>query len=86
MTKQTAVEWLIEYCDRENWSIPNNIIAKAKEMEKEQIIEGFDEGQEYEYQYHINSAPKFDALTYYNETFKSEYDKTNSSRMVRSNN
>ena len=72
MTKQTAVEWLIEYCDRENWSIPNNIIAKAKEMEKEQIIEAFDEGQEYEYQYHINSAPKFDALTYYNETFKQQ--------------
>ena len=36
--KQTAVEWLLEYCDRENWSIPNNIIEQAKEMEKEQYI------------------------------------------------
>ena len=45
MTQQTAVEWLIEYCDRENWSIPNNIIAKAKEMEKEQIANAFDRGR-----------------------------------------
>ena len=36
---KTAVEWLIEYCDRENWSIPNNIIEQAKQMEKEQMIE-----------------------------------------------
>jgi hypothetical protein len=34
--KQTAIEWLLEYCDRENWSIPNNIIQQAKEMEIEQ--------------------------------------------------
>lgn len=40
------------------------------ETEKQQIIEAFEEGQEYEYQYHINSAPKFYAETYYNETFK----------------
>jgi hypothetical protein len=45
---------------------------KAKEMEKEQIIKAFDEGQEYEYQYHINSAPKFYSETYYNETYKQD--------------
>jgi hypothetical protein len=70
--KQTAVEWLLEYCDRENWSIPNNIIEQAKEMEKKQIIDAFDEGQEYEYQYHFNNTPRFDSETYYNKTFKSE--------------
>ena len=43
------------------------------EMEKQQIIDAFDEGQEYEYQYHINNTPKFDSQTYYAET----YDKTN---------
>ena len=48
------------------------LVEQAKAMEKEQIIKAFDEGQEYEYQYHINSAPKFDSETYYNETFKSE--------------
>lgn len=45
---------------------------KAKEMEKEQMIKAFDEGQEYEYQYHINSAPKFDSETYYQETYKQD--------------
>ena len=43
------------------------IFEQAKKMEKEQIIKAFDEGQEYEYQYHINSAPKFDSETYYND-------------------
>jgi hypothetical protein len=42
---------------------------QAKEMHKNEIIEAFDEGQEYEYQYHINSTPKFDSETYYIETF-----------------
>lgn len=41
-------------------------------MEKEQMIEAFDEGQEYEYQYHVNSAPKFYSDTYYNETYKQD--------------
>lgn len=35
--KLTAVEWLLEYIERENWSIPNDISDKAKAMEKEQI-------------------------------------------------
>ena len=95
MAQQTAVEWLAEQISTSKYFYKlmedinsrstiaqSDIIEQAKEMEKEQIVEAFDEGQEYEYQYHINSAPKFDALTYYNETFKSEYDKTNSSRMV----
>ena len=65
--KQSSVEWLqaIEL-ERDltlaDWN-------KAKAMHKEEITEAFDEGQEYEYQYHINSTPKFDSETYYNETF-----------------
>jgi hypothetical protein len=68
---QTAVEWLFEKL----WEEPRDkftwysILRKAKEIEKEQIIEAFDEGQEYEYQYHINSAPKFDSETYYKEAY-----------------
>ena len=42
---------------------------QAKAMHKEEIIEAFDEGQEYEYQYHIDLTPKFYSETYYNETF-----------------
>jgi len=65
--KQTAVEWLIEYCDRENWSIPNNIIQHAKAMEKVQIInvywDAYNEGK-----YSTDKT----AEEYYNETFKQE--------------
>jgi hypothetical protein len=45
------------------------LLEQFKEIEKEKVIRAFDEGQEYEYQYHINSAPKFDSEQYYNETF-----------------
>ena len=38
MKQQTAVDYLLEYCERENWSIPNNVIEHAKAMEKEQIV------------------------------------------------
>jgi len=62
--KQTAVEWLIEYCDRENWSIPNNIIEQAKAMEQEQIIsvywDSYNEGK-----YRTDKT----ADEYYKETF-----------------
>ena len=44
----------------------------ALEMEKEQIINAFDEGQEYEYQVFVNSAPRFFSDTYYNETYGSK--------------
>jgi hypothetical protein len=53
----TATEFLIEYCDRENWSIPNNILEQAKEMEKEQLESAYLAGEAKDKQY-------------YNETFK----------------
>ena len=60
--KQTAVEWLVEYLNLDETSLNYNrlIINKAKEMEKEQIIDAF------------NSYPiiVMDAEQYYNETFK----------------
>lgn len=44
----------------------------AKAIFEKQIIEAFDEGQEYEYQYHINNAPKFYSETYFAETYGSK--------------
>ena len=44
MKKQTAVEWLLDYCERENWSIPNDIIEQAKAMERQQIIDAYERG------------------------------------------
>ena len=48
------------------------IIEQAKAMHKEEVVKAFDEGQECEYQVHINSAPKYDSETYYNETYTNE--------------
>jgi hypothetical protein len=39
MKEQTAVDYLLEYCSRENWSIPVEVKQYAKAMEKEQMIE-----------------------------------------------
>jgi hypothetical protein len=79
MKKQTAVEWLfahllpfLEFSDPKEREHFRKCLAEAKAMENEQIIEAFDEGQEYEYQYHINSTPKFDSQTYFNETYGGE--------------
>ena len=70
--KQTAVEFLVD--EFKEKLIGNNvpewvekIIQQAKEMEKEQIIEAHDEGN--------NNVWMVDNVTgeqYYNETFKSE--------------
>ena len=74
----TSIEWLIEEMlskgfFKESVTLTNidHLQYKAEELHKQQIINAFDEGQEYEYQYHINNAPKFDSETYYQETFKS---------------
>ena len=60
MKQQTAVEWLINYCERENWSLPSDIEEIAKAMEKEQIIDAFDSGLNYDYD---------ESETYYNKTY-----------------
>jgi len=69
----TAVNWMIDaLLKRHSGSLGKEyvkIFEQAKEMEKQQIIDAFDEGQEYEYQYHINNAPKFDSQTYFAETY-----------------
>ena len=82
MSKQTAVEWLVDQFKEYDFSeddgmylikIPSWLLTEkeeqAKQMEKEEIVKAFDEGQECEYQYHINSAPKYDSESYYNETY-----------------
>ena len=59
--KQFAVQWLaIRYHHRQGY-LSLEDIEKAKEMEKEQIIEAFDTG---------TSDEDRIGLEYYNETFK----------------
>jgi len=49
-TKQTAVDYLVtivQSCIAPNF-IPGEIIKQAKQMEKEQIMDSFDEGFKYD--------------------------------------
>jgi HEPN domain-containing protein len=71
MKTQTAVEWLYETLWKQtDFSLPNNILEQAKEMEKQQIIDAWTDakycntmGNEINYE---------DGEQYYNETFKKE--------------
>ena len=81
MSKQTAVEWLIEklnQCEPMYSGIQSNehkehiekLIEQAKEMEKEQIINAH--GDEQSYLQDDGSWKTIYAEQYYNETFKNE--------------
>ena len=85
MNKQTAVQQLLAQLKNERANLPMDIewdrcyqaietviVDIYLRIEKEQIITAFDEGQEYEYQYYVNSAPKFYSETYYQETYKQD--------------
>jgi hypothetical protein len=74
--KQTAVEYLLEefsaIIGRVNFTVTQDLfirdaVIKAKEMEKEQIINAFKEGNLYH-----GWALKHEPQQYYNETFKNE--------------
>ena len=66
--KQTAVEWLYEKILLTPLDIReiNKCLKQAKEMEKEQIIDAWNDG--YREFYDGSSTPE----EYYNQTFKSE--------------
>ena len=72
--KQTAVDWLFEKLDnnldiKHSWRT-KQYIDQAKEMEKNQIKESFDEGKDSEYEYHINNEPRINAEQYYQNTYE----------------
>jgi len=65
---KTAVEWLVQQLSKE-WQLEDRdlyLIEQAKKMEKEQIIEAWNNG--YDEEDRATSNPN----QYYNETFKSE--------------
>jgi hypothetical protein len=72
--KQTAVEWLRNKMLVECLEPSDELFEQAKEMEKEQIINAYDEGDNNgadRIYYHSDRDDK-SAEEYYNETFKSE--------------
>jgi hypothetical protein len=63
---KTAVEWLIQELQKRDMDILNkDLYQQAKEMEKEQIMNAFDECGMWQDNYS-------DSEHYYNKTFKSE--------------
>ena len=62
--KQTAVEWLVEQMKLDELFNADYFIEQAKEMEKEQIFDAWDDGNN-------RFSGIGDAETFY-ETFKSE--------------
>jgi hypothetical protein len=79
--KQTALEWLVEQLKEystENlieidWDEFNQLFDQAKEMEKEQIIDAFNNGEFFPSDYYHPNNPNVDGSeTYYNETYGGE--------------
>jgi hypothetical protein len=70
MSKQTAVEWLEqEFIALQNYSVNElGLFAKAKEMEKKQIIDAYEDGNHSEMRGGKFIKPISE--TYYKETFK----------------
>ena len=69
--KQTAVEWLVEqmlvnnYINKNQYDNCNSWLTdEAKEMEKQQIVDAWEDGQ--------NSFPTINAEKYYKEQFKNK--------------
>lgn len=67
--KQTAVEWLVDKLMKGEFiNSPNELIEQAKEMEKEQIINAYDEG--YDVRDDMGSlSTNPTGEDYYNETY-----------------
>jgi hypothetical protein len=66
--KQTAIDWLIEKL-AQNGVLHSSDIHKAKEMEKQQIIDAFDAGENSE-DYLFPSLKLKENEVYYKETYK----------------
>jgi hypothetical protein len=67
MEKQTAVNWLVEQVNSDclNSSfIRPELIEKAKEIERQQIIDAFDDGD------FMSCGSEKDAINYYNYLYK----------------
>ena len=64
MSKQTAVEWLFTMLNnpKNDQVFAKKLLDKAKEMEKQQIIEAWEDGQ--------NSFSSRNAKQYYKENYK----------------
>jgi hypothetical protein len=66
--KQTAVEWLVDQLEKHYFKVDiknTAVFYQAKEMEKQQIIDAYEDGYDLN-----NSLVNYKGTQYYNETFK----------------
>ena len=68
---KTAVEWLVEELNQkihiipmDKWNMIRDIVQQAKEMEKQEIIDAYEKGDEYKFE--------ISGEQYYNQTFKKD--------------
>jgi hypothetical protein len=73
-TKKTAVEWLAEKIKIEfGFVFSNNILEKAKDLEKEQIETAFSKGQFFASDYFDPNNREIECCeNYYNKSFKNK--------------
>jgi hypothetical protein len=71
MSKQTAVEWLIDKLPLIQQEGLRDEIEQAKEMEKEQIIKAYKDGRS-DLASNFHKSLNMSLEQYYNETFKNE--------------
>lgn len=69
-SKQTAVDWLIQILSGPLITIPKDIKEKAKEMEKEQIIEARQDGLDNGF-----SNGSWDSNLYYKENYEQKIER-----------
>ena len=66
---KTAVEWLEKICNDRGYHLMSEYFEQAKEMEKQQIIDAWENG--YDHGACVNEdKDKYHGTQYYNETFK----------------
>lgn len=70
MSKQTAVEWLIEKLDQNFDYVADTLIEQAKAMEREQIEEAYGHGSNNGYMYAMEKNIIISRERYYDETYK----------------
>jgi hypothetical protein len=63
---ETAVEWLEKELKKIPFVKVDDVLKEAKEMEKQQIIDAYDNGK------YITSGKEFGGEQYYKETFKNK--------------
>jgi predicted transcriptional regulator len=69
--EKTSVEWFAERIQSDKIFNFENVLKQAKEMEKQQIIDAWENG--YEHGACVNEDKnKYHGIQYYNETFKQQ--------------